>query len=203
MLAAALGAIFANCNMMFSKFMQHWQWPYFFLAGSGAFVIVLGLLITMFCQDAYHLEGRDIKWVILRGFFGCASNVLSVCAVLAGAHVGSVGALSSVNTVVAALLGRLVLGEALGKLHLLAMLLAVAGAVLISDPETMGTANSSLLGNALALLGGICLGCMFISSRKSGKASSQMLTTSAMTQRWIICWTLAVVPLESRFSKPF
>lgn len=75
----------------------------------------------------------QVKWVILRGLFGCANNVLSVSAILAGAHIGSVGALLSVNTVVAALLGRLVLGEALGKLHILAVFFSLAGAILISD----------------------------------------------------------------------
>eukprot|EP00913_Durusdinium_trenchii_P023706 g22267.t1 len=68
--------------------------------------------------------------------------------------------------------------------------------------------GSSLFGNALALLGGICLGGMFISSRKSGGASSIMLTTSAMTQRWIhggqsviVCWTLSFIPVvpDGRF----
>ena len=155
------------------------------------------------------MDSPDVKWVVLRGFFGCGSNVLTVCAVLAGAHVGSVGALSSVNTVVAALLGRLVLGEALGKLHVLAILLAVAGAVLISDPETMGGAESKILGNALALLAGICLGCMFISSRKSGKASAQILTSSAMAWRWLVCWVLAFCPqvpnghFENLLTSPF
>ena len=88
---------------------------------------------------------------------------------------GSVGALSSVNTVVAALLGHLVLGEAFSRVHVLAMLLAMGGAVLIWDPESMGTSHPKVLGNALALLGGCLSGCMTIASRKGGKASSLML----------------------------
>ena len=198
-LASAFCALLLNCNMMISKLMQQWQWPYFFLAGSSCLIISVAIWLTTFCQGTYHMDSRDVKWVVLRGFFGCGSNVFTVCAVLAGAHVGSVGALSSVNTVVAALLGRLVLGEALGKLHVLAILLAVAGAVLISDPETMGTADSKILGNALALLAGICLGCMFISSRKSGKASAQILTCSAMAWRWVVCWVLAFCVPDGHF----
>lgn len=200
---AGLGcALFSNVNLVLSKFMQGWQWPYFFLAGLSAFCIAFSLAMSMLWQGSYHLEYREIKWVILRGLFGCASNVLAVCAVLAGAHVGSVGALGSVNTVVAALLGRVVLGEPLGPVHLLAVFLSLVGAVLISDPvEAIGSMGSSLFGNALALLGGICLGGMFISSRKSGGASSIMLTTSAMTQRWIVCWTLSFIPVvpDGRF----
>ena len=88
---------------------------------------------------------------------------------------GSVGALSSVNTIVAALLGHFALGEDFSRLHLVALLLAMGGAVLIWDPDTMGTSDPKVLGNALALLGGCCAGCMTIASRKAGKASSLML----------------------------
>eukprot|EP00913_Durusdinium_trenchii_P022149 g20810.t1 len=70
-------------------------------------------------------------------------------AVLAGADVGTVGALGSLNTVVAALLGRLVLQEPLGKVHLLAVGLSVLGAVFISDPvEAVASMGSSLLGSS-------------------------------------------------------
>ena len=194
-MAAFFTAIFLTFNLLLSKWLQDRHWPYFFLAGLSSLCITLSLVITMICQKSYSLERREVKWVILRGFFGCGNNVLQVCAVLAGASVGSVGALASVNTVVAALLGRVVLGEALGKLHVLAMVFSIIGAVLISDPEkAMATMGSSVFGNFLALLAGISLGCMFISSRKSGGASSMMLTSSAMLQRWIVCWLLHFIP---------
>lgn len=169
--AAILCAVFSTANLMISKILQAWDWPYFFLAGLSALCITVGLAITMACQKTYKLQRREVKWV------------------------GSVGALGCVNTVVAALLGRLVLGEALGKLHILAVLFSLTGAVLISDPaQAISSMGSSLLGNFLALLGGVSLGCMFISSRKSGSASSMMLTTSAMLQRCIICWSLHFIP---------
>ena len=94
---------------------------------------------------------------------------------LVGAHMGSVGALSSVNTIVAALLGHFLLGEALSRLHLLALLLAMGGALLLWDPESMGTSHPKVLGNSLALLGGCFSGCMTITSRRAGKASSLTL----------------------------
>ena len=100
---------------------------------------------------------------------------------LAGAHMGSVGALSSVNTVVAALLGHFLLGEAFSRLHFLSLLLAVGGALLIWDPESMGTSHPKVLGNALALLGGCFSGFMTVTSRKAGKASSLMLGSPSFT----------------------
>lgn len=84
--AAILCAVFSTANLMISKILQAWDWPYFFLAGLSAPCITLGLAITMACQKTYKLQRREVKWVILRGFFGCGNNVLSVCAVLAGAE---------------------------------------------------------------------------------------------------------------------
>eukprot|EP00913_Durusdinium_trenchii_P001687 g1561.t1 len=191
-----LCAVFTNLFLVLSKIMQGDGWPFFFVAGSAALCVAAGLVVFMICQDSYHLQRREVKWVILRGLFGCANNVLSVSAILAGAHIGSVGALLSVNTVVAALLGRLVLGEALGKLHILAVFFSLAGAILISDlDQVINLDSTAMLGNALALSAGVCLGCMFISSRKSGSASSTMLTASAMVQRWVVCWALAILPV--------
>ena len=88
---------------------------------------------------------------------------------------GSVGALGSVKVITAALLGHFLLGEALGWLHMLALLLAVGGAVLIWDPETINTSDPTVLGNTLALLGGISGACGTICARKAGKVSSLML----------------------------
>ena len=38
----------------------------------------------MFYRDAYHLEGRDVKWVLLRGLAASASYMFTVCAVQLG-----------------------------------------------------------------------------------------------------------------------
>lgn len=199
--AAAAGcAIFINMNLVMSKFMKGWELPYLFLAGSAALVIAFGLAMAMLLQGAWYLERREVKWVMLCGFFGCINSAMNPLAVLAGADVGTVGALGSLNTVVAALLGRLVLQEPLGKVHLLAVGLSVLGAVFISDPvEAVASMGSSLLGNMLALCGGIAQGGIFICARKSGGASSMMLSTSAMTQRWIVFWILAFAVPDGRF----
>jgi len=201
-LAVLVCGCFSTLNLILSKLLQGWQWPYFFMAGLCSLLIVLGLQVLMVARQglaAYHCERKEIKWVLLRGLFGCGNNVLSVCAALAGAPMGSIGVLSSVNTVVAALLGRVVLGEPLGKLHILSVLFSVAGAVLISDPqatvsEGAETGPSAYLGYVLALLSGVSLGCMFISARKSKSATPMLLTTSAMSFRCVVCWTLACIP---------
>ncbi|CAK9035171.1 unnamed protein product [Durusdinium trenchii] len=48
-------------------------------------------LVLLAWREALELPRREVKWVLLRGLFGCSKNALSNCAVLAGAQVGSVG----------------------------------------------------------------------------------------------------------------
>lgn len=48
-----------------------------------------------------------------------------------------------------------------------------------------------LLGLSLALMAGVSLGGVFIAARKTGSASSWLLTISAMGQRSVACWVLA------------
>ncbi|CAK9091939.1 unnamed protein product [Durusdinium trenchii] len=193
--AAAACAIFTNINLVLSKFMNGWDFPYLFLAGLAALCIAFALAMTMLWQGSWHLERREVKWVLLVGLFSSSANALHFLAVLAGANVGTVGALASLNTVIAALLGRLVLQEPLGKVHLLAVLLSVVGAVLISDPvEVMSGMGSNLLGNMLALSAGIAQSGILICARKSGGASSMMLSNSAMAHRCVVFWLLAALP---------
>ena len=95
---------------------------------------------------------------------------------------GSVAALSSVSTITAALLGHVLLGEALGWFLILALLLGVGGAVLTWDPETISASDTRVLGNILALLAGISSACGTVCARKAGKVSSLMLGSLCIGQ---------------------
>ena len=92
-----------------------------------------------------HPEFPCSTQVILRGLVGSASNTLSVCAILCGAHAGSVAAFRSVNSLVGSL-GTLALGEDFGWMHLLSVTLYIVGAILTADPEEIvATMGSTLL----------------------------------------------------------
>eukprot|EP00441_Pelagodinium_beii_P017937 CAMPEP_0197654748 /NCGR_PEP_ID=MMETSP1338-20131121/39033_1 /TAXON_ID=43686 ORGANISM="Pelagodinium beii, Strain RCC1491" /NCGR_SAMPLE_ID=MMETSP1338 /ASSEMBLY_ACC=CAM_ASM_000754 /LENGTH=317 /DNA_ID=CAMNT_0043230247 /DNA_START=219 /DNA_END=1172 /DNA_ORIENTATION=+ len=163
------------------------------------------MLVQVTCRDGWDGLGckqEEIKWVIGRGLTGTLQFVFAVLAAVAGVGLGDIGALSSVNTVVAAVLGRYILGERLGPLHVGAMLFSIAGAVLISDPAKMGSQGHAFawLGYSLALLSGVSFGLMFICTRKSRSASTMLLTVSAMSQRGMVCWILAGTPAVNDFS---
>ena len=52
--------------------------------GVASLIVSVGLSLIMFARDTYHLEGRDVKWVLLRGLTAGASYMLTVCAVQLG-----------------------------------------------------------------------------------------------------------------------
>lgn len=199
MLIVASG-VFSNVNLVGSKLLKSWDWPFFRMMGTGSLCISLTILVAVMATQGMHglsCQRHQVKWVIARGFFGAAQFVLAVLAALAGAGVGDIGALSSINTVVAALLGRIFLGERLGVPHIIAVALSLLGAVLIAAPWRDAAASGSggsyaWLGYCLASLSGASFGIMFICARKSGKASTLLLTVSAMTQRGLVLWVLAL-----------
>eukprot|EP00929_Paragymnodinium_shiwhaense_P010949 TRINITY_DN11605_c0_g1_i1.p1 TRINITY_DN11605_c0_g1~~TRINITY_DN11605_c0_g1_i1.p1 ORF type:complete len:291 (+),score=37.01 TRINITY_DN11605_c0_g1_i1:110-982(+) len=95
-------------------------------------------------------------------------------AVRLGAPAGDVAALSSVNTVLAALLGRAFLGEVLQLRHVVAMACSMAGAILISRPSFLfesaaGESDVPSLAYALAVLAGFSMSCIAICARKADK----------------------------------
>ena len=193
-LAAVGASLFRNATLVLGKYVQQRQLPYLFMVAVASFCVSLGAALLMYYQGSYHVERRVVKWVVLRGLAAGASHVLNLCAVLVGASVGSVGALTSVNTMTAALLGYFLLDEAFGRWHLLALLLAVGGAVLIWDPQHIGTSDPRFLGNALALVAGISSGFMTITTRKAREASSLMLSMAATVARCPFALLLAFLP---------
>mmetsp|Transcript_18363 Transcript_18363/g.38214 ORF Transcript_18363/g.38214 Transcript_18363/m.38214 type:complete len:384 (+) Transcript_18363:23-1174(+) len=198
-LAIVFSGVFISANTFISRLLLEADWPYFRLMGTGSLCISACILVGVLATqgwDGLSCKQNEIKWVIGRGICGTGQFLFAVLAAAAGASLGDIGALSSINTVVAALLGRLFLGERLGPWHAGAMLFSIAGAVLISDPAKMGSQGKPFawLGYFLALMSGISFGLMFICSRKSGSASSWLLSVSAMGQRGNICWILAGTP---------
>ena len=53
--------------------------------GVASLTVSVGLFLIMFARDTYHLERRDVKWVLLRGLTSAAAYTLAVCAVQLGA----------------------------------------------------------------------------------------------------------------------
>jgi drug/metabolite transporter (DMT)-like permease len=101
-----------------------------------------------------------------------------------GTPLGDIGALISVNSAFAALLGRMFLQESVYARHFVAIILSIGGATLISKPGFLfgSEDNSSFVGSLCALGSGISMACIFVVSRKAAKISTMMLCISASLQ---------------------
>jgi len=182
--------------MVFEEVAKKMKIPYY--ASMGTAEVFLGLVVAfaVLCRRE-ALKSGELKWVLLRGFFGTTCFVLSLLAVSLGAPLGDVNALGSINVVVAALLGRLFLGEDLRLLHVLALCCSVLGAFMVCKPEVLlglrpPSHGMPWLGYGLALLSGFCYGGIFIASRKSQEVSVYIMTFSVLAQGSAAFWIVSL-----------
>jgi len=160
-------------QLVLSKLLLEWGWPFFRMMGTSAALLALVIAVALAAVGA-ELPSRQRTWVLLRGGFGTCAVALSFLAVRLGAGPGDVGSLASINTIAAALLGRIFLGEALRRVHLIALICSLTGAVLISQPSFLFggvAANSHWLAYLLAVASGVFFACVFIAARKAEGAS--------------------------------
>eukprot|EP00929_Paragymnodinium_shiwhaense_P039976 TRINITY_DN20913_c0_g1_i3.p1 TRINITY_DN20913_c0_g1~~TRINITY_DN20913_c0_g1_i3.p1 ORF type:complete len:386 (+),score=51.02 TRINITY_DN20913_c0_g1_i3:161-1318(+) len=195
MASSGLGAVL---QLVVSKVMQSAGWPYYKMlamsAGlaSGVFATLAGL------SKAPMPERRSIKWILMRGIASNGMLGSMIAAVQLGASTGDVAALGSVNTVFAAMLGRMFLGEPLHLSHMIAVLCCITGGVLISKPEFLFGASSSevpIIAYLMAVFGGLWSAVIAISARKAGKASPWLLNTSATSTGAVAFAILPFTPL--------
>lgn len=179
-----LSGVFFSSHLTFSKLLSQQGWPYFRLYGIACLSCALGGFIALLLQREQLPERGQVKWLVFRGTFGVLTSFFSILAVDQGTPLGDVAALTSINMVVAAFLGRFVLGEPLRWIHSLALSSSMVGALLISKPSFLfgGLEDKSWLGYALALASGFTQACSFICSRKSAGCSAWMHFLSTMLQ---------------------
>lgn len=210
-LMAVAAACTSACTILCSL-VQLWHIPYYRLAGTAELLLAAGLLITIYRRGEFaEVQSHQWKWIWLRGAFGSGTALLGWIAVAVGAPVGDASALGSVNVVVAALLGRVFLGEPLRCLHILALLSSVVGAIVVSRPDSdsqLVQASSAWLGYLFALASGISSGGLFIASRKSQDISSTIMSFSVSLQEGLCLLIVARAglvedgPLEALLASP-
>jgi len=186
----ATGLIVAG-DMVGSRVLVQMGWPYWPTNFCGYFLSSIAVLIYILIKRLAWPMRRHAKWLVFRGLFGAGYWGLGILAVQVGASPGDAGALMSVNVVVAALLGRLCLGERLRVAHLAAVSFSVGGAMLISRPPFLfggaGVGSSSWVGHLLAIFAGVCQSCAFICSRHLADLNVNFCTLVAMLGCAFLC----------------
>eukprot|EP00929_Paragymnodinium_shiwhaense_P058012 TRINITY_DN2905_c0_g1_i1.p1 TRINITY_DN2905_c0_g1~~TRINITY_DN2905_c0_g1_i1.p1 ORF type:complete len:374 (-),score=52.53 TRINITY_DN2905_c0_g1_i1:371-1492(-) len=176
MLVMVLQGLMMTGQIISGELMKRAEWPFYRVFGVAHLAAMLVFALIAVGVQAPLPERRAVKWMILRGLGSLCSFIAMSTAVRLGAPAGDVAALTSVNTVIAALMGRAFLGEALQRLHVLALLFSMAGALLISKPSFLfgsgdGSGSGHVLAYLLALAGGFSLSCVAIAARKASKTS--------------------------------
>eukprot|EP00929_Paragymnodinium_shiwhaense_P106892 TRINITY_DN72737_c0_g1_i1.p1 TRINITY_DN72737_c0_g1~~TRINITY_DN72737_c0_g1_i1.p1 ORF type:complete len:384 (-),score=44.81 TRINITY_DN72737_c0_g1_i1:227-1378(-) len=188
--------------LLLGKIMQSAGWPYYnMLSMSSAMAFGIFALLAGLCRAPFP-ESKSLKWILIRGISSTATFASTVAAVRLGAPAGDVAALGGVNTVFAALLGRVFLGEPLQLSHIVAVLCCLAGGVLISKPEFLfGVAGSSvpIFAHLMALVSGFFAAVTSISARKAGKTSPWFLNMSAT---FTGSFAFAALPLTGFLDEP-
>jgi len=184
--------VMLNAWLMLGKILKESGWPFWRLAGTGCFIQLTIIVVSVIVGRADLPRGRQMKWAALRGMFGGLSGVLLVLPVQLGVPLGDVAGLTSINLVMAALFGRMLLGEKLNSLHGIAVVCSTAGAIMISQPEFLFGASQAagLLGYSAALGSGVLQACIFVCSRKAGEVSSYVMTGFTQVFNTIILWIM-------------
>eukprot|EP00929_Paragymnodinium_shiwhaense_P058993 TRINITY_DN29533_c0_g2_i1.p1 TRINITY_DN29533_c0_g2~~TRINITY_DN29533_c0_g2_i1.p1 ORF type:complete len:372 (+),score=55.64 TRINITY_DN29533_c0_g2_i1:139-1254(+) len=197
-LFTVLAGVAVTAEMVFSVSMLQLKWPYWRIT---AFSCVLCMLAVAGCEAVLQspLPAKpQMKWVSLMGLFSALYWGLGVAAVQIGVDPGDVAALTSINIVVAAIMGRVFLNEPFRLLHLIAVVFSLTGALLIARPAFLFAASESRAawyGYCCAILSGFLQGVFFIAARKSGDVSAGHLTISALLFSGIYCAFLPYSPM--------
>jgi len=181
MLLMVMHACFGSVLLVMAKLLT--EWPFFRIIGSSCVVAAVCFAVVGAFRQADMPNAQIWKWLVLRGFFALTAFVLMSSAVRVGASTGDVASLSSINIVVAAVLGRIFLGEPLNRMHVVAICCCVLGTILISRPQFLfgGSGGDSAWGGyMLAVLAGFTQACIAISCRKAGNASMYFMNSATL-----------------------
>eukprot|EP00403_Amphidinium_massartii_P001273 CAMPEP_0178381212 /NCGR_PEP_ID=MMETSP0689_2-20121128/5864_1 /TAXON_ID=160604 /ORGANISM="Amphidinium massartii, Strain CS-259" /LENGTH=411 /DNA_ID=CAMNT_0020001383 /DNA_START=52 /DNA_END=1283 /DNA_ORIENTATION=+ len=179
------------------------QWPAIRLQAFAFFLVSVALSAGLCIVRLPAPEKKHRKWIALRGVCGILAFAFDILATRTGMAAGDLAALTSVNTVISAILGRVFLGEVLGFAHVISMVSSVVGAVLLTKPgplSTTGAQSVSPLGVVLAAASGFATASLFICSRKSAKISPLYLCTGTAVVGCPLLWLVAALPMVDDFS---
>lgn len=205
-LAMVGSALTVNILLTMCSFMGERGWSDSSILSVSCILGLALLLVWLLVSRPDPPSAGDVKWIICVGFFGASSSILMFLSVHVGIPLGDFAAMNSTNTVFAAFLGRLFLGEALRWPHYAAVAMSVCGGLLVSQPEALfgpvpgqaASESSPGIGYVLALLSGFCDACMYVSSRKGEHVPHVFILISMIGQLSLamVAWGLMMGALD-------
>eukprot|EP00931_Biecheleriopsis_adriatica_P004406 TRINITY_DN10607_c0_g2_i2.p1 TRINITY_DN10607_c0_g2~~TRINITY_DN10607_c0_g2_i2.p1 ORF type:complete len:386 (+),score=48.75 TRINITY_DN10607_c0_g2_i2:62-1219(+) len=205
-LSMVLAGVAVTAEMIFSMVMLQMKWPYWRITSISCVISALPMLISLIVTKARRPSAYQVKWIILMALFSVLYWGLGILAVQVGVDPGDVAALTSINIVAAAVMGRMFLQEHIHVLHFFAVVLSVSGAVLVAQPAFLFASGKGKrgpsFGYACAIASGFLQGFFFICSRKAGDVPAALLNMSVLSVGAVLTALLPFVPLvdEAPFS---
>lgn len=194
-----MAGVSVTAEMAFSIAMLEKMWPYWRITAISCLLAMAGVFVLLALLRRPVPDREQMKWVFMLGLFSAIYWGLGVVAVQIGVDPGDVAALTSINIVMAAIMGRVFLKETFRVLHGIAVVFSLAGALLIARPAFIFSSERAngtpWYGYVAAMVSGVLQGGFFICGRKAGDVSAGYLTSSALSFSAILCTLLPLLPL--------
>jgi len=205
MFSMVLQGFIITTTLVCSKVLTDWQWPFFRISALSSLLAAMVVAAFGYFQQSPYLAPRARKWVLCRALFGVSNGVLLLASVRVGTSSGDAASLASVQVVLAALLGRVFLGEPLHWIHAVSVCCCMCGAVLISQPRFLMSPErddeaTPWFGYFLAIAAGCAGAGIAVSLRKAGKTSLVWPTFSTCLLSACVVTALIHTPLVHDFS---
>jgi len=201
MLFMVLQAVLLNACGAMLVLVYEGGWPEKVLYSASSALSASLMLLGMLALKLQWPQRGERKWVFLAGTCWAASMISYIVALVVGTPIGDFFAMLSVNVVIAAFLGRIILGEPLRWIHMACTMFVVGGALLISKPSAMFGQSSSavpVVGYLLPVVAGFFDAMILICSRKSANASPWFHSLSTQVQQAVIFLILTQAPFLER-----
>jgi len=185
------------------KLLTKTGWPELTIQAGGYMVSCFGVAMRLAIEGKGRPPKGEGRWAWSAGLFMSMSMVICILSVKLGTPIGDLSSLVSINVVLSALLGRLLLGDPLRWCHAVSAFCAFSGALLISRPSILfgrpevgatHTPDTAWLGYFLGPIAGFFDACTIISLRKCSSTSEWQIALVYYSQAAILLMLLMLVP---------
>ena len=130
------------------------------------------------------------KTYLLQGFLLFTMLLAYLSSIAIGTPIGEVALLAQIHPIITLLLARIFVREQINAQKILALLIALLGLVILTQPWEKTFFLSSVIGDLLAISIGIQFAIYLLIGKWSMKYRVQ--TSSIVSIAWVLCWSLLV-----------
>jgi drug/metabolite transporter (DMT)-like permease len=154
------------------------------------FIILLAYSQLRKDDIIFSLDIKLQKTYLLQGFLLSTMLIAYLSSISIGTPIGEVALLVQIHPIITLLLARIFVREQINVQKILALLIALLGLVILTQPWEKTFFLSSVIGDLLAISIGIQFAIYLLIGKWSMKYRVQ--TSSIVSIAWVLCWSLLV-----------